>query len=235
MQTCYACQNPATTKEHIPPQCLFPEVKDTAAGADYRRNLITVTSCAEHNFRKSGDDEYLLYVLSTNLPANAIAQTQWTKLKRAIKRRPALWNSMRSNVEDVEVMDSHTGKKYKAVQMSLDGIRFQRSLELIALGVYCHHFGERWEGNIHVHSDFIAFPHVPNAAEIDANRVLVFNCAETIFASLPRYGDNKKVFWYQVYEPENRFRCLIRLGFYEGCTATAFLGEIKFEATGSYV
>ncbi|MFZ3066352.1 MAG: hypothetical protein WA277_13845 [Nitrospirota bacterium] len=226
MQTCYACQNHATTREHIPPQCLFPEAKD-AAGVDHRRNLITVPSCTEHNLHKSGDDEYLLHVLSTNLQSNPIAQTQWTKLKRAIKRRPALWNSMRSNIEDVKVMGSHTGKIYEPVQMGLDGTRFQSSLKLIALGVYCHHFGKRWEGSIHVHSDFVAFPHEPNMADIDANKVLIFNSAEKLFASAPRYGDNQDIFWYQVYEPENRFRCVIRLGFYKGCTATAFLGEMN--------
>ena len=227
MEFCYACQNPATTKEHIPPRCLFPEVKDAVDGADYRRNLIMVPSCTKHNLEKSGDDEYLLYVLTTNLPSNAIAHTQWTKLKRAIERRPALWNSMRSNSEEVEVMDSHTGKIYEAVQMGLDGTRFQKSLELISLGVYRHHFGERWEGSIHVHSDFIAFSHEPNAADIDANRVLVFNCAKKLFASAPRHGNNPDVFWYQVCEPADHYlRCLIRLGFYEGCTATAFLGGI---------
>lgn len=226
MQTCYACQNYATTREHIPPRCLFPEVKDTA-GADHRCNLITVPSCTEHNLHKSGDDEYLLYVLCTNLSANAIAQTQWTKLKRAINYRPTLWNTMRSNVEDVKVMDSHIGKIYKDVQMGLDGTRFQRSLELIALGVHCHHFRERWEGSIHVHSDFVDFPQEPNAADIKDNRVLIFNRAEELFASTLRYGDNQDIFWYQVCEPENRFRCVIRLGFYEGCNATAFLGEMN--------
>jgi hypothetical protein len=233
MQTCYACQNPATTREHIPPLCLFPERKDTVDDVDYRRKLITVPSCKEHNLNKSGDDEYLLYVLSINLEANVIAQAQWTKLKRAIERRPALWNSMSSNSEDVDVMDSHTGKIYKTVQMDLNGARFQRALELIALGLYRHHFGERWEGNIHVHSDFVAFSQQPNTTDIDANRVLVFNCAKKIFANTPRNGNNQDVFWYQVYEQANPLHCLIRLGFYEGCTTTAFFGEMNNENLGS--
>ncbi len=226
MQPCYACQNPATTKEHIPPLCLFPERKDTD-GVDYRRNLISVPSCVEHNLNKSGDDEYLLYVLSINLPANAIAQAQWTKLKRAVERRPALWNSMCNNSKDVEVMDSHTGKIYEAIQMDLDDSRFTRSLELIALGVFYHHFSKCWEGNIRVHHDFVDSPYEQNKAEIDANRILVFNCAEKLFATTPRHGDNQDVFWYQVYEPENSFRFLIRIGFYGGCTATAFLVKME--------
>ncbi|MDO8447017.1 MAG: hypothetical protein Q7T53_13135 [Deltaproteobacteria bacterium] len=227
MQTCYACQKPATTKEHTPPLCLFPDRKDIPDGVDFRRNLITVPSCEEHNLKKSGDDEYLLYVLSTNLPANEIAQAQWTKLKRAVVRRPALWNSMCSSSEDVEVMDSQTGKIYEAVQIGLDGSRFQRSLELITLGIYCHHFGNHWIGNIRIHSDFADFPYESSKAEIDANRMLVFHCAEKLFASIPRHGDNQDVFWYQVYKPENSFRYLIRIGFYGRCTITAFLGEMN--------
>lgn len=227
MQTCYACQNPATTREHIPPLCLFPEGKDITDGVDYRCNLITVPSCVKHNLSKSGDDEYLLYVLSTNLPANAIAQAQWTKLQRAVERRPALWNLMSSSSHDVEIMDSHTGKIYEAGQMDLDGTRFWGSLELITLGVYYQHFGNRWEGNIRIHSDFVDFPYESNKAEIDANRMLVFTCAEKLFASTPRHGDNQDVFWYQVYEPENSFRYLIRVGFYGRCTVTAFLGEMN--------
>ena len=225
VQTCYACQNPATTKEHIPPLCLFPERKDIIDDVDNRRNLITVPSCKEHNCNKSGDDEYLLYVLSTNLPANAIAQAQWTKLKRAVERRPVLWNSMCNNSKDVEVVDSHTSKMYEAVQMDLDGPRFTKSLELIVLGVYYHRFGKRWGSNIRVHADFVDFPYEQTKAEIDANRMLVFNCAEKLFTSIPRYGDNQDVFWYQVYEPENSFRFLIRIGFFGGCTITAFLGK----------
>lgn len=63
--TCFACSNSATTHEHVPPACLFPETKDTDCNQDFRRNLITVPACADHNLRKSSDDEYFLWVLST--------------------------------------------------------------------------------------------------------------------------------------------------------------------------
>lgn len=155
-----------------------------------------------------------------------IAQAQWTKRHRAIERRPSLWKSMNNNSKEVEVIDSHTDKIYKTVQMDLNGARFQRSLKLIALGVYCHHFGKRWEGSIHVHADFNDFTYEQNKAEIDANRVLVFNCAEKLFAGIPRFGDNRDVFYYQVCEPESSFHFIIRIGFYGGCTATVFLGKM---------
>ena len=52
LETCYMCDSIATTREHVPPKCLFPEKKDI--GDDiYRQNLITVPSCDKHNTSKS--------------------------------------------------------------------------------------------------------------------------------------------------------------------------------------
>lgn len=62
---CYMCVSPATSREHVPPLCLFPESKDVG-GKDYRRNLITVPSCDEHNSKKESDDEFLMVSLAGN-------------------------------------------------------------------------------------------------------------------------------------------------------------------------
>ena len=59
--TCYMCTSAATSVEHVPPRCLFPEQKDLPIGVDLRKQLITVPSCDIHNSRKSKDDEYLFY------------------------------------------------------------------------------------------------------------------------------------------------------------------------------
>lgn len=53
--TCYMCDLSATSVEHVPPKCMFPEFKD--AKVDLRRKLITVPSCDDHNAKKSRDDE----------------------------------------------------------------------------------------------------------------------------------------------------------------------------------
>ena len=63
MAKCYMCDNLATTIEHAPPKCIFPEKKDLPAGMDLRKELITVPSCEEHNTAKSTDDEYLLNII----------------------------------------------------------------------------------------------------------------------------------------------------------------------------
>ena len=37
-QTCYMCDEIATSDEHVPPKCIFPEVKDL--GIDYRKGRV---------------------------------------------------------------------------------------------------------------------------------------------------------------------------------------------------
>ncbi|MCE9619683.1 MAG: hypothetical protein K8R92_07215 [Planctomycetes bacterium] len=226
MELCYACANPATSREHVPPKCLFPEQKDAAGGADFRHNLITVPSCADHNFRKSRDDEYFLYVLVTTITSNQTALEHFqTKLARTIIRRPALANTIVKSGKECHIVDSANGKTHNAVQVDLDGERFQNTLELIARGIFYHHFKKRWMGGLRTHADWIVFPSELNSAEIDANRVALANSVDALLANVPKQASSPNVFWYQVGELPP-LRCLIRLGFYGGSKATAFFGDI---------
>lgn len=54
IKICYFCGELATSKEHVPPQGLFPK-KDI-----YRNNLITVPSCTLHNNSKEGANKFLI-------------------------------------------------------------------------------------------------------------------------------------------------------------------------------
>jgi hypothetical protein len=49
------CGAPATSLEHFPPLCIFPEMKKTQDGIDYRKVVITVPSCDAHNLENSTD------------------------------------------------------------------------------------------------------------------------------------------------------------------------------------
>lgn len=225
--TCFACDNPATTREHVPPACLFVESKDTDGNQNFRRNLITVPACTDHNLVKSRDDMYFLWVLSTNLSANSVARQQVsTKLRRANERRPALGKAILSETKDVTVIDSQSGAEHDAVEVPLDIDRFQRVLDLIGLGLYQHHFGKRWVGGVHVHPDFIGSTDSSQMRNIDEDRLFLFHAAEKVFAAEMRWGENQDVFYYQVHEPKNNHLSLMmRLVFYGGCTATTFLDE----------
>jgi hypothetical protein len=225
MHTCYACGNSPTSDEHVPPKCLFPETKDTPDGTDLRRNLFTVPSCEEHNTHKSGDDEYLFFVLAMNLPANHVANLQVSsKIARAVARRPKLVESMMERAEPVLIADDRTHELYETNKVELDGVRFDRSLRLLALGVYFQHFGKRWHGSLRVQPEFIAFPDEHNSAEITNVIATVAACSQVLFKGATHIGANPSVFSYQVHEGEGTVTWVLRLSFYEGCKVTVFLG-----------
>ncbi len=228
MPICYACADITTTNEHVPPKCLFPERKDVPGGVDLRRNLITVPSYEEHNLRKSGDDEYLLYILCFNLPANTTAYGQAsTKIARAIERRPALSKSLMRAQQPVLVIDDRMREIYETAEVALDGARLERTLNLIALGIYFHHYRTRWNGNLRVYPEFIAFPYEANASEINVSISALTVYAEQLFSGANHYGENPDVFSYQIVEPDHECRCVLRLRFYGGCKATAFFGSLS--------
>lgn len=86
-EKCYMCERNATSREHVPPLCLFPEVKDTK-GINFRKNLITVPSCDIHNSKKSDDDEFLMLSLSGLIKNNPVGNFhQLTKANRALKKK----------------------------------------------------------------------------------------------------------------------------------------------------
>jgi len=107
----------------------------------------------------------------------------------------------------------------------LDSARFQKVLDLLALGLHRHHVGEWWAGSIRAHPDFIAFDGAEFPADIDANWLILLDCAKKLFANEPKHGENPSVFWYQVDEPKGPLQCVMRFVFYGGCSATAFIGE----------
>lgn len=63
-KTCYWCGKPATSREHVPPQNIYPD--------DKRVNLLTVPSCEEHNEAYHQLDERMrFYVQASSDSASA--------------------------------------------------------------------------------------------------------------------------------------------------------------------
>ena len=91
---CYWCGKSATSTEHVPPKCLFPEEKDISKvyNKTFRNSLITVPSCDEHNLGKSKDDEHLLSCLTPVFGNNGVAYVHTkTKVKRTLERNKNLY------------------------------------------------------------------------------------------------------------------------------------------------
>jgi hypothetical protein len=134
-ETCYMCNAPATSREHVPPRCLFPEEKDMP-GTSYRDNLITVPSCDDHNLAKSKDDGYLMYVFPVFILNDPIAKQHVdTKVLRALKRKPKVAAAL---VREGCVIAG--GMAYMRVETE----RILKCCDHMIRGLYFHEFGRRW-------------------------------------------------------------------------------------------
>lgn len=214
-QSCYICTKPATSREHVPPACFFPEHGELPSGQDLRRNLITVPSCDEHNLSKSDDDQYLCAVVLTYFENNRVAQTHFSqKIIPALLRRPAMlhfYQEMRPLNLQGEV----------AGVFLIDLPRFNTAMGRIACGIYFHHFGRKHTTGPQILNSSVRAVGVEEAPQINAASWEWRVMSDRFLATLPRHGDNQPVFYYQVVEHPTERRAAIRLVFYEGVVVDA--------------
>ena len=152
------CTKDATTREHVPPVCLFPEVKDTK-GINFRKDLITVLSCELHNTKKSKDDEFLMLSLSGLIQNNPVGTFhQITKGNRALKRK-------NKDFIEKEILRNHkygkirtTDGRFRIVSIGNPNVeRLTKCLEQIASGLFYHEFNKRFEGEIRTILEFLDY------------------------------------------------------------------------------
>jgi len=121
------CKAPATgPPEHVPPQCIFPEA------AQYRKGLITVPSCPEHNLGKSMSDEYMKFIVLCSGGTNELVNTTFGSVLRSFVRRPHLVPKFMPNRREVSIAGQDTA------QISLDYPRFKTGIESMVRGLYFH-------------------------------------------------------------------------------------------------
>jgi len=225
---CYMCGSPASTKEHVPPKCLFPEAKDLPDGANLRKGLITVPACDVHNGQKSKDDVYILYTLVMNLTSNQIGRNQFlTKVRRDIDRNPSLISKFLEGHKPVRIHDTKTDKQEDTVALRIDLKRFNSALKTLVRALYYHHFKEKWLGRVSIQSDFLLS--IDSESSIETNRITnAFSiAADAHFQGLETHGDNPEVFKYQIFNGDERCVRMFRLYFYDESRVTVFLGLDK--------
>jgi hypothetical protein len=192
--TCYMCSAAETSREHAPPQCLFPEESDI--GRDLRRNLITVPSCDEHNSKKSADDEFLrAVILLSAVGSNEIARHHFLgKFLRGASRNRATYSNFFTD----------QGKVASGTQraLRLERSRFDKCIDHVVRALYFHSFRVKWELPLVVVSPNFysviaedqAVPHTPTKQAIELSRVFL--------GSEPILGENPDVFKYRLrYDP----------------------------------
>lgn len=220
MQTCYMCDKPATSKEHIPPKCLFTKKKDIPKGSDYRKDLISVPSCDEHNSQKSKDDEYLLLVIGMHYENNLDAQRHFAhSIKRALSRNPKLFGIYK-NLRPV-----NAGQNIGAF-FEVDKLRFENELRKIIRGLYFHIYKEKWLGEVRLMNNGLKmrnYEHFLDSAEYNAILIHGFQQVRQFMSKHKKYGANPNIFYYQHEVTEGME--VLRLVFYEGFEVVALLDK----------
>ncbi len=195
-KNCYYCGQPATSLEHVPPKCIFPEGKDTF-GKDYRKNLITVPSCDQHNLRKSKDDEFLMVCLTPTVGNNVagIIQTK-TKLRRACDATDGRLLKTAIRVTKRVTLVTPDGTKFPAlVGQHANLRRLHTALEHVARGLYFHATGNRFVGTCVTFPSFIKYPGDPN---LEVIRIIGGRLMAQEKDSWANHVDNPDVFQYRL-------------------------------------
>jgi hypothetical protein len=223
MQTCYCCDDPATSREHVPPKCIFPK-NEPERNINYRNNLLTVPSCETHNQTKTHDDEYLRAVLTMCIGADEVASQHFSDtVLRGAKDRPRLLRGIVSNSQTVYVKKSEETLPSETIATEIDRARVVRSLEQVALGVFFHQFGVRYFGKVDIFPFFLADLSEPDGIYNSA-MLRVKNICDQTFQDLPRMGSAPDIFYYQTYF-DKIGSGLIHLVFYGGVRTCCLLNE----------
>ncbi len=190
VHTCYMCSAEETSREHAPPQCLFPEEGDI--GRNLRRNLVTVPSCDEHNSKKSADDEFLrAVILAAAVDSSEVARHQFLgKFLRGARRNRDAHSEF---FKDMGSISSGTKRVLK-----LDRDRFDKCVEHLARALFFHTFKSKWSLPIAVVSPNFYLEaaqrgpvtHIPSQQTIEVT--------QKFLASEPLLGENPEVFMYRL-------------------------------------
>ncbi len=191
---CYFCGGPATSTEHVPPKCLFPEKKDLS-DQDYRKNLITVPSCDEHNSRKSRDDEFLMACLAPVVGNNSTAYLHTaTKVARAQARNRRLTNDTIRQARGLN-LPAREGITFPVLVGKPDMPRLCRTLQAVARGLHFHARRTRFAGKVVVIPSFVDFQ---SGSTISVIQVMSYQMMESERQSWESHGDNPQIFSYQI-------------------------------------
>ena len=208
-EQCYMCTRIATSVEHVPPKCLFPEIKDS--GNNYRKNLITVPSCDEHNEKKSHDDEFLMVSIAGILGNNSIGYEHYHgKVQRAIKR--SSYKLLKKAFIKGEIFRISDNNKFIDILWGTpDHSRLLNCFEHIAHGVYKHHFKSSFNGSIKTLLHFIH----PSEKNPQNFKKFIEHRASIDLEGKAIHGENKGVFYYQLTDPDQFGLFIAKLCFYQ--------------------
>ena len=215
-RTCYMCDRAATSKEHIPPKCFFPEKGEIPVAKEYRKNLITVPSCDLHNLDKSDDDQYLLAVIASHFENQEVSQKHFSaKVVRSLIRRPSMFSFYQDNFPiSVDGLPS--------IAYAIDRGRFDNSQIKIIRGLYFHEYGDRLDQGIEIHTTDLIAVSGPDMKQINQRMQIIDHMVTNALSGQPIKGENPEIFSYQLIRMVQSSQVCIRSVFYGGFVVNAY-------------
>lgn len=180
-------------------------------GDDYRKNLITVPACDDHNLEKSHDDEYLHLIVINGYFNNPLAQQQFkTKLTRAFSRRPALLAAFHSDNTPVVVDGIETSA------VTIDRVRFERSIDMLVKALYFQVYGQRLTMPLRVRTPLLLDIGGEHADEVNEQVKQFCLAVRTHLDPKEPIGENPDIFWFKIDHSEQRNLVSCHMQFYGG-------------------
>ncbi|HOF33916.1 MAG TPA: hypothetical protein PK624_09015 [Spirochaetota bacterium] len=216
-ETCYYCGENATSSEHVPPKCIFPEFKDL--NYNYRKNLITVPSCNKHNMLKSQDDEYLLRILTAGHKPNNIGVDHFsTKVMRAFQHSPDRFSKFMINPKQILVKQND--QLFESLVFYVDINRYHLILKYVAKGLFFYDYSRMFSGEI-----LILYNGLLHKSDNSKNELYndIDNGIKALLKDVPYKGENKDVFKYKFLQSDNTY--ILRYEFYDYFGITIKMAE----------
>jgi hypothetical protein len=169
MNLCTYCPNPATTKDHVPPECLFAKPLPD--------DLVMVPSCYECNHGATEDDEYFRLMVAMNRKidhpdARAGRHSSVRSLVRI--EAPGLRSTFLSSVQDDEVLSPAGLYLGNVVTYKANPLRLCRVAERVTFGLRYHETGQRFE------ADYQAITLLPEAVDMAETRAKLLHDARNL-------------------------------------------------------
>ncbi len=198
---CFLCNSIATSTEHVPAKCFFPE--------DKRNNLITVPSCSKHNEDTTLDDQYIQTVIAMSKGGNKIATSHFLNkglqafkktpgLEKLIKRNPKFFNYIRSD------------ETTKSLTYEVNRLRFDKVVRKIAYGLYFHRFEKIWTKELAISTGRLIGPNNEPDPVFNGLKKSIF-----LKSSKSYEGNNPEVFKYSFIHFPKQNEHFLLMCFYE--------------------
>jgi hypothetical protein len=206
MKSCYLCEKSATSKEHVPAKCFFPD------DSSYRKQLITVPSCEKHNEGTSADDEYVRNMISGFVLNNNVSFQQF--FAKVVK-------SVMLNRGAAGILKKIKTDKGFVKGIQIDRSRFDKIIRKISYALFYKEFKTQWNRKLIVLSRHLLFEDLKSD-----NFAKIIDFAERNLPPLIEEGENPKVFKYSMLKDKNNIQnSMIRMTFYEGFTCWIIVEE----------